>query len=110
MAGQNDGKRTAPRSDPRRLWVLLIAGLIALLVLALLVAALGRAVVGALNPAFGNAGEPDPMFAEPAETVTRPPALAGEEDESDGERPDDPSRYWHYETITPLTEDGYAVE
>ena len=71
-------------------------------VLALAVFALGRGLLGLLN-AFGHDGgamEPDPMFAEEAVQVTRPPEL-----DAEGEPPalsDDPSRNWVYEELTPV--------
>ena len=98
----------APRRDPRRGWLAPVAVVLCLLILVFLVIGIGRMVLGALNGARGGGGS-DPQFAEPAETVTRPPSLSGEDGEA-ADLGDDPSKNWHYETLTPLTEDGLAAE
>lgn len=74
----------------------------ALAVLLLAALALLRGVTGAARMAMRpGASEPDPMFAEPAERVTRPPdALEDEAPVVSGD--DDPSRNWVYETLTPV--------
>ena len=79
----------------------LIAAIVALAVLAVVAVALLRGVLGAARLSTGvTSAEPDPMFAEPAERVTRPP--------QDEEAPpvvsadEDPSRDWVYETLTPV--------
>lgn len=78
----------------------LAAALLALAVLLLAAYALLRGVTGAVRvAAAGDAPEPDPMFAEPAERATRPPegeeapVVSGDED---------PSQNWVYETLTPV--------
>ena len=58
-------------------------------------------VTGVLNTAFGNAGsQADPMFAEPAVNVTRPPQLA--EEQSGETLQGDPSDSWVYEEESPV--------
>lgn len=80
----------------------LIAALVALAILLLIALALLRSVPGVARLSGGRiAPEPDPMFAEPAEVVTRPP------EPSEDARPvvsgdDDPSKDWVYETLTPV--------
>ena len=75
---------------------------IAVAALALIAAALLRGVMGLAKLSVDDAPtDPDPMFAEPAEVVTRPP------DACEGERPvvssdEDPSENWVYETLTPV--------
>lgn len=79
----------------------LIATIVALAILAVVAVALLRGVLGAARLSTGvTSAEPDPMFAEPAERVTRPP--------QDEDMPpvvsadEDPSRDWVYETLTPV--------
>lgn len=72
----------------------------AIVVAALLVWLLLRGVLGALGLTKSRGAGIDPQFAEPAETVTRPPEL----DESgspvvDG---DDPSAAWEQGEQTPV--------
>lgn len=60
-----------------------------------------RLVSGALNlTRHGGTGAPDPQFAEPAETVTRPPELNGEDDAP--QALDDPSAAWAQVELTPV--------
>lgn len=79
-----------------------IGAVIALAIAAILLIALAvRLVTGAFNVARkGGSGGTDPQFAEPAETVTRPPELKGEG------RPDgtdaDPSAQWEAVELTPV--------
>jgi len=79
----------------------LIAALILLAALLAIAYALLRGVTGVARVTSPQgSGEPDPMFAEPAERVTRPP-------EDDDARPvvsgdEDPSQNWVYETLTPV--------
>lgn len=80
--------------------VRLIAAAIALLILALVALALLRGLPGlARRTASTRASEPDPMFAEPAEQVTRPPQPEETPVVSSDE---DPSQNWVYETLTPV--------
>ena len=80
--------------------VRLIAAAIALLILALVVLALLRGLPGlARRTASTRASEPDPMFAEPAEQVTRPPQP---EETPVVSLDEDPSQNWVYETLTPV--------
>ena len=80
----------------------LIAAIAAVVILAVVAVALFRGVLGAARLSTGVVStEPDPMFAEPAEQVTRPP------DAAEGEAPvvsadEDPSQNWVYETLTPV--------
>ena len=59
-------------------WIKLIAALAVIAVLAYLGYAVVRGAFDFLSGADLNAGEPDPMFAEEAETPTRPPELDAE--------------------------------
>ena len=60
-----------------------------------------RLVSGALNLTRSKGtGTPDPQFAEPAETVTRPPEMKGEEGLSPAM--DDPSAGWEVVELTPV--------
>jgi len=61
-----------------RWWIKLIAVLIVVAVLAALTLSLGNSLMDVLNGAKPDS-EPDPMFAQQAETVTRPPELYAEE-------------------------------
>lgn len=80
----------------------LIAAVVALAVLLLAAFALLRGVTGVARlSANQGTGEPDPMFAEPVERVTRPPeADADEAPVVSGD--EDPSQNWVYETLTPV--------
>ena len=93
-----------------RRWIVLVAAVTGIVLLALLAIAMGRGMLALLGGA-GGGGEADPMFAEPAEAVTRPPEL-------DGETPDgaatamDASDTWVYEAQTPvdMTAEEHAGE
>lgn len=68
------------RKNGGRMWLpQLIFALLAIAVLLAVAFMLYRAGAALLNADF-SASEPDPMFAEPAETVTRPPELDAEEE------------------------------
>ncbi|MGX8705196.1 MAG: hypothetical protein ACSW8J_01330 [bacterium] len=96
------------RRFPRRGWLALIVLALLLAGAAMLVAAIPGMIRGFMNGSPSNVSADDPMFAEPPEIVTRPPSLSGEESIfTDGA--DDPSRNWRYETLTPLTSDGFAA-
>lgn len=56
-------------------WVRVVAALLALALLAWLGYALVNGVLRVLGGAQTELGEPDPMFAEEAEKITRPPEL-----------------------------------
>ena len=74
-----------------------MGAVIAVLLLILVI----RLASGALNLSrSGGSGMPDPQFAEPAEIVTRPPDMNGE----DGAAPaaDDPSAGWEETELTPV--------
>ena len=101
-------RRRAPRQNPQRGWLTLAALVLCVVGLIIILTSLGRMLVGVLNGSSSGAGGSDPMFAEPAEGVTRPPSLNGE-DGAAADAEEDPSRNWHYETLTPLTPDGYAA-
>lgn len=80
----------------------LIAAIAALAILLLAAFVLLRGVVGAARTTVAQgASEPDPMFAEPAEQVTRPPEVTGE-GAPVVSADEDPSRDWVYETLTPV--------
>ena len=73
----------------------------AAVVAALLLILALRLLTGALRLSkSGGDATPDPQFAEPAETVTRPPEMKGE----DGLSPtaDDPSARWEAVELTPV--------
>lgn len=57
----------------------LIITLAMIVLLAALCFLMVKGLIGVLNRSDLNASEPDPMFAEEAETVTRPPELYMEE-------------------------------
>ena len=77
--------------------MLAVAAVVAVLLILLIV----RLVSGALNLARSDgAGAPDPQFAEPAETVTRPPEMMGEE--GSAQAVDDPSAGWEAVELTPV--------
>lgn len=80
----------------------LILAILVALVLALVAIVLFRGVLGAARLAVRNAETaPDPMFAEPAAQVTRPPeSFEDEKPVVSGD--EDPSRDWVYETLTPV--------
>ena len=101
----SSARRRAARQNPQRGWLTLVALVLCVVGLIIILTSM---LVGVLNGGpSGNAGS-DPMFAEPAEGVTRPPSLDGE-DGASGDMAEDPSQNWHYETLTPLTPDGYAA-
>jgi len=79
-----------------------IAVLILLVLLLVIAYALLRGVTGVVRVTSNQgAGEPDPMFAEPAERVTRPPEVS-EEEAPVVSGDEDPSQNWVYETLTPV--------
>ena len=85
-----------------RRWIGLATALVAVLALIFLVTSLGRVILGALNAGSVDAGAgADPMFAEPAEQVTRPPELAGSDADA-GASVEDRSDSWVYEELTPV--------
>ena len=79
-----------------------IAAIVAAVIVAVLLGALiVRLFSGALSLARpGGSGAPDPQFAEPAETVTRPPEMTGEG--APAELADDPSAGWEEVPQTPV--------
>ena len=89
------------RKSPAQRWigigVLIVTAVVAAALLVLLV----RLFSGALSLSrTDGAGMPDPQFAEPAETVTRPPEMEGE----DGMplMSEDPSDGWAETELTPV--------
>lgn len=77
--------------------MLVLTAVIAVLLLALAI----RLVSGALSLSrTDSAGTPDPQFAEPAQSVTRPPEMAGED--GTAPIPDDPSAGWAEMELTPV--------
>ena len=62
-----------------RWWIRILAAVIAAALLAWLGISLVRGVIGVLNNADLSGGERDPMFAEEAELITRPPEMDQEE-------------------------------
>jgi hypothetical protein len=89
------------RQSPAQKWIgvgaLVLAAVVAVLLLALVI----RLFSGALSLSrTDGAGTPDPQFAEPAETVTRPPEMTGEDGRS--AMPDDPSAGWIQTELTPV--------
>ncbi len=74
-----------------------MTAVVAVLLLALVI----RLFSGALRLSRADgAGTPDPQFAEPAEAVTRPPELEGEDGKA--AMPDDPSAGWAETGLTPV--------
>jgi len=89
------------RRNPGQKWAgigaLAVAAVAAVLLLMLVI----RLVSGALNLTRSKgSGTPDPQFAEPVETVTRPPELNGEG--APGQIVDDPSAGWEQVELTPV--------
>ena len=73
----------------------------ATVVAALLLMLVLRLFFGALSlSGAGNSGTQDPQFAEPAEAVTRPPEMEGEDGMA--EMPEDPSAGWVETELTPV--------
>lgn len=92
----NRRSRRAPRG------VRIAVAVFALIAAVLAVILAAQLLSGALKlvRTDGGATEPDPQFAEPAETVTRPPELMGE---GEGGAPDDdPSAHWNLGEQTPV--------
>ena len=92
-----NGRRRRPAQRRAGIGMAVALAVIAILLIALAV----RLVSGAFSVARkGGSGGTDPQFAEPAETVTRPPELEGEG------RPDgtdaDPSVQWEEVELTPV--------
>lgn len=81
------------------LWPRIAALGVAAAVAVLLIVLLVRLFNGALGIARGGDGL-DPQFAEPAEVVTRPPELDGEEGTPPSE--EDPSARWDLGEQTPV--------
>jgi hypothetical protein len=76
--------------------------ILAILALLLILLSMGRGVLMLLNASTFNAGGgSDPMFAEPVELFTRPPET-DEQETAVVSGDEDPSRNWHYETLTPV--------
>ena len=89
------------RQSPAHKWIGVGAVVAAAVVAVLLLALVIRLFSGALNLSrTDGAGTPDPQFAEPAETVTRPPEMAGEDGMA--AMPDDPSAGWEAVELTPV--------
>ena len=92
-----NGGRRRPAQRRAGIGMIVALAIVAILLIALAV----RLVSGAFSMARrGGSGGTDPQFAEPAETVTRPPELEGEG------RPDgtdiDPSAQWEEVELTPV--------
>jgi len=89
------------RKSPAQRWISVGLLIVGAAVVVLLLALVIRLFSGALNLSRADgAGTPDPQFAEPAEAVTRPPEMEGE----DGTAPmaDDPSAGWVETELTPV--------
>ena len=93
-------------------WPKIAVGLAAIALLLVLLVFMGRLLLGALNLLHTDGGpaQPDPQFAEPAETFAPPPELL----ESPGgpEQDVDPSSRWVEEIQTPvdMTAEQLAAE
>ena len=90
-------RRRTPAQKRVGVAALAVAAVVAVVLLVLAL----RLLTGALRLSkSGGDATPDPQFAEPAETVTRPPDLGGE----DGLSPavDDPSAGWEAVELTPV--------
>lgn len=83
-----------------RRWIKLIAALAVLALMLAICAAMGKMLLSMLNIMKNDGGEtlPDPMFAEKAEMVTRPPEL----DEEGVYIHEDHSDEWIIENHTPV--------
>lgn len=60
-----------------------------------------RGLIGLLTGADGG-DEPDPMFAEPAVQITRPPELLDDADDAMSSPGSDASTGWIYEETSPV--------
>ena len=67
----------------------LVTALVIIILLALMCVGIVKGLIGVLNRSDLDAGEPDPMFAEEAVQVTRPPELYAEEEPRDHPTLDD---------------------
>jgi hypothetical protein len=82
-------------------WIGVGGLIVATVVAALLLVLVLRLVSGALRlSGAGGTGTHDPQFAEPAEAVTRPPEMEGEDGMA--EMPEDPSAGWVETELTPV--------
>ena len=89
------------RNSPAQSWIGIGMLIVTAAVVAVLLVLVVRLLSGALSLSrTDGTGMPDPQFAEPAETVTRPPEMEGE----DGKAPisDDPSVGWAQTELTPV--------
>ena len=66
-----------------------VLALVMVILLAVLCFGIVKGLIGILNHSDFDAGEPDPMFAEEAVQVTRPPELYAEEAQKDHPTLDD---------------------
>ena len=90
-------RRRTPTQGRTRIAALAVAAVVAVILLVLAI----RLFTGALRVSkSGGSATPDPQFAEPAETVTRPPEMKGEEGLSPAM--DDPSAGWEVVELTPV--------
>ena len=92
-----NGRRRRPAQKRAGIGLIVALAIVTILLIALAV----RLVSGAFSVARrGGSVGTDPQFAEPVETVTRPPELEGEG------RPDgtevDPSAQWEQGELTPV--------
>ena len=85
------------------LWPRLIAGIAVIALLAVALLFMGRLFLGALNLLRTDGGptQPDPQFAEPAETAVPPMELTQQGEAAVGPD-DDPSARWVQENQTPV--------
>lgn len=93
-------------------WPKIAVGLAAIALLLVVLVFMGRMLLGALNLLHTDGGpaQPDPQFAEPAETFAPPPELM---ESPDAPAQDvDPSSRWVEENQTPvdMTADQLAAE
>lgn len=91
-----------------RIWIKATLAVLAIAALLWLVVKIGGLTLSILAANSGASGEPDPQFAEAAETVTPPPALAGE-DEGCVEHKDN-SANWDTSVQTPVDQTADELE
>ena len=93
-----------------RVWIKVIFALLAIGAMMWLIVKIGGFALDILEVRSGASGGFDPQFAEPAETVTKPPELTGEGEVKSEFR--DNSANWDVSVQTPVdkTADELAAE
>lgn len=88
-----------------RVWIKLVFGLAAIVLMLALIVGMGRLALGVLRANdTEDVGVPDPMFAEEAVMPTKPPELSGAE--MDGTEHEDNSANWDTSVQTPVDQNA----